>query len=124
MSEVKTGLLLFFVSLQELIGRPANRCAMTITIAQITFPITHVAVIVQSRLSGMDQSLEEAAMDLGGRPFQVTRDISLPMVIFSKVNLGESPDINALATLLISLAFVAVLIAGMVIFRQRRRGQT
>ena len=159
MPEVITGLslLLLFVSLQELIGWPASRGATTITIAHITFSMAYVAVIVQSRLSGMDRSLEEAAMDLGGRPFQVTWDITLPliapamisgwllaftlslddlviasftsgagastlpMLIFSKVKLGVSPDINALATLIIGVASIAVLVAGLLMFRQERR---
>ncbi len=158
MPEVITGLslLLLFVSLQETIGWPASRGATTITIAHITFSMAYVAVIVQSRLSGMDESLEEAAMDLGGRPFQVTWDITLPliapamvsgwllaftlslddlviasftsgagastlpMLIFSKVKLGVSPDINALATLIIGVAGIAVAVAGWLMFRQER----
>ena len=82
MPEVITGLslLLLFVSLQELIGWPAERGAMTIMIGHITFSMAYVAIIVQSRLMSMDQSLEEAAMDLGGRPFRVTIDITLPII--------------------------------------------
>ncbi len=95
----------------------------------------------------MDQSLEEAAMDLGGRPFRVMIDITLPliapamlagwllaftlslddlvlasfvsgpgastlpMLIFSKVKLGVTPDINALATLIMLFVSIAVVIA-------------
>ncbi len=82
MPDVITGLslLLLFVSLQELTGWPGSRGANTITIAHITFSMAYVAVIVQARLANMDQSLEEAAMDLGGRPFAVTRDITLPLI--------------------------------------------
>jgi len=158
MPEVITGLslLLLFVSLQELIGWPNSRGANTITIAHITFSMAYVAVVVQSRLASMDQSLEEAAMDLGGRPFAVTRDITLPliapamasgwllaftlslddlviasftsgagastlpMVIFSKVKLGVTPEVNALATLVIAVVSVAVLIAGWTMLRQQR----
>jgi putrescine transport system permease protein len=40
----------------------------TITIAHITFCTAYVAVVVQSRLSQLDPSLEEAAMDLGASP--------------------------------------------------------
>jgi putrescine transport system permease protein len=80
MPEVITGLslLLLFVSLQQLIGWPAQRGFGTITIAHTTFAMAYVAVIVQSRLSAMDESLEEAAMDLGGRPLRVVFDITLP----------------------------------------------
>jgi putrescine transport system permease protein len=158
MPEVITGLslLLLFVSLQELTGWPASRGANTITIAHITFSMAYVAVIVQSRLAGMDRSLEEAAMDLGGRPFAVTRDITLPliapamasgwllaftlslddlviasftsgagastlpMVIFSKVKLGVTPEVNALATLVIAAVAVGVILAGWIMFRQQR----
>ena len=156
MPEVITGisLLLLFVSLQQLIGWPGSRGATTITIAHITFSMAYVAVIVQSRLSGMNQSLEEAAMDLGGRPFQVAWDITLPliapamlagwllaftlslddlviasftsgagastlpMVIFSKVKLGVTPDVNALATLIIGIVALGILAASWIMRRK------
>jgi putrescine transport system permease protein len=149
MPEVITGLslLLLFVSLQQLIGWPAQRGFTTITIAHTTFALAYVTVVVQSRLAAMDESLEEAAMDLGGRPLRVVFDITLPliapamiagwllaftlslddlviasfvsgpggstlpMVIFSKVRLGVTPDINALATLIIVVVSLGVVIA-------------
>ena len=155
MPEVITGLslLLLFVSLQELIGWPLSRGASTITIAHITFSMAYVAVIVQSRLANMDQSLEEAAMDLGGRPMQVAFDITLPliapsmisgwllaftlslddlviasftsgagastlpMVIFSKIKLGVTPDINALASIIIGTVTVGIVIASWIMLR-------
>jgi putrescine transport system permease protein len=45
---------------------------------------------------------------------------TLPMVIFSKVRLGVSPDINALATIMISLVTLGVIVAGIVMARQQR----
>ena len=45
---------------------------------------------------------------------------TLPMVIFSKVRLGVSPDINALATIMVSLVSVGVVIAGYVMLRRER----
>ncbi|MEO0909958.1 MAG: ABC transporter permease subunit [Pseudomonadota bacterium] len=80
MPEVITGLslLVFFISLQELIGWPAERGFTTITIAHITFSMAFVAVIVQARLTGMGQTLEEAASDLGAKPFKVLTAITLP----------------------------------------------
>jgi putrescine transport system permease protein len=149
MPEVITGLslLLLFVSLQQLIGWPAQRGFTTITIAHTTFALAYVTVVVQSRLAAMDESLEEAAMDLGGRPLRVVFDITLPliapamiagwllaftlslddlvissfvsgpggstlpMVIFSKIRLGVTPDINALATLIIVVVSLGVVIA-------------
>lgn len=156
MPEVITGLslLLLFVSLEQLIGWPQGRGMTTIIIAHVTFCMAYVAVVVQSRLSGMDQSLEEAAMDLGARPVRVFFDVTLPMiapalvagwllaftlslddlviasfvtgpgastlpmVIFSKVRLGVSPDINALATIIIAIVALGVTIAT---FQLRRR---
>ena len=149
MPEVITGLslLLLFITLQEWTGWPGQRGFATITIAHLTFSMAYVAVIVQSRLMSMDESLEEAAMDLGGRPLRVVFDITLPlilpammagwllsftlslddlviaqfvsgpgsntlpMIIFSKVKLGVSPDINALATLIIVTVSLGVAIA-------------
>ena len=161
MPEVITGLslLLLFVSLQQLIGWPGQRGFMTITIAHTTFAMAYVTVIIQSRLSGMDQSLEEAAMDLGGKPFRVVFDITLPliapamiagwllaftlslddlviasfvsgpggstlpMVIFSKVKLGVTPDINALATLIMVFVSTGVIIAWYAARRAQRQSE-
>ncbi len=159
MPEVITGLslLLLFVALEQLIGWPAGRGLLTITIAHITFATAYVTVIVQSRLAGFDDSLEEAAMDLGARPakvfFRITLPLilpavvsgwllafvlswddvviaqfvsgpgssTLPMVIFSKVRLGVSPDINALATILVLLVAVGVVVSTLWMQRQERR---
>ena len=155
MPEVITGLslLLLFVAMEQLIGWPAGRGITTITIAHMTFSMAYVTVVVQSRLATLDESLEEAAMDLGARPakvfFLITMPIilpaiaagwllaftlswddlvitsfvtgpgssTLPIVIFSKVRLGVSPDINALATILVLL--VAIGTAGFGIYSQR-----
>jgi len=157
MPEVITGLslLLLFVTLQQLTGWPGQRGFSTITIAHTTFSMAYVAVIVQSRLMSMDVSLEEAAMDLGGRPLRVVFDITLPLIapamiagwllaftlslddlviasfvsgpgsstlpmyIFSKVKLGVSPDINALATLIIVAVSLGVLVAWVAMRRMR-----
>ena len=48
---------------------------------------------------------------------------TLPMVIFSKVRLGVSPDINALATIMVLLVTVGVIIAGILMARQEKRRQ-
>jgi len=73
-------LLLFFVSPDQLLGWPATRGALTITLAHITFGMAFVAVVVQSRLATVDRSLEEAAMDLGGRPHAVALEITVPII--------------------------------------------
>jgi putrescine transport system permease protein len=160
MPEVITGLslLLLFVALQQLIGWPKGVGAVTIALSHITFCMAYVTVVVQSRLAGMDMSLEEAAMDLGARPgrvfFRITLPLilpaiasgwllaftlswddlvitqfvagpassTLPMVIFSKVRFGVTPDINALATILVLI--VATGIAASTVwmrYQQRRR---
>ncbi|MGF7473615.1 ABC transporter permease subunit, partial [Salmonella enterica subsp. enterica serovar Minnesota] len=61
-------------------GWPAQRGATTIAIAHITFSMAYVAIVVRSRLGSLDRSLEEAAMDLGGRPLRVFFDITVPMI--------------------------------------------
>lgn len=157
--EIITGLslLLLFVSMEQLIGWPARRGIVTITIAHISFSIAYVAVIVQARLVGFDESLEEAALDLGARPAQVFRRITLPlifpalisgwllsftlswddvvisqfvagpgsstlpMVIFSKVRLGVSPDVNALATLMVLLVAVGVVVSSLLLQRREKQ---
>ena len=80
MPEVITGLslLLLFITLSDWIGWPSTRGFTTITIAHITFSLAYVAVIIQSRLTGMAQDLEEAALDLGAKPLRVLADITLP----------------------------------------------
>lgn len=82
MPEVITGLsmLLLFVAMESLFGFPQGRGMLTITIAHITFCLAYVAVIVQSRLVSLDESIEEAAMDLGARPLTVFFWITLPII--------------------------------------------
>jgi putrescine transport system permease protein len=159
MPDVITGLslLMLFVVMEGAVGWPAGRGFTTVTIAHMTLTLAYVTVIVQSRLSTLDDSLEEAAMDLGARPskifFVITLPIiapalisgwllaftislddlviasfvsgpgssTLPMVIFSKVRLGVSPDINALATIIVLLVTIGVITAGIFMHRQETR---
>ncbi|HEY7643327.1 MAG TPA: ABC transporter permease subunit [Steroidobacteraceae bacterium] len=161
MPEVITGLslLLLFVALAPLPFVPDARGFTTITIAHITLTLSYVTVIVQSRLSTMDDSLEEAAMDLGARPAKVFMVITLPiiapamisgwllaftlslddlviasftagpstntlpMMIFSTVRRGITPQINALATIMVMLVTIFVVIAGVLMARQEKRRQ-
>jgi putrescine transport system permease protein len=83
MPEVITGLslLLLFVTMESLFGWPAGRGMTTITIAHMTFSMAYVTVIVQSRLATFDESLEEAAMDLGAHPTKVFFVITLPIIL-------------------------------------------
>ncbi|GAA6194375.1 putrescine ABC transporter permease PotI [Phaeobacter gallaeciensis] len=80
MPEVITGLslLVFFISMKQLVGWPEQRGFATITIAHITFSLAYVAVTIQARLTGMGEDLEEAAADLGAKPFKVLTAITIP----------------------------------------------
>ena len=82
MPEVITGLslLLLFVAMAQLIGWPAERGLLTIWIAHTTFCTAYVAIVVSARLRELDLSIEEAAMDLGARPWKVFLLITIPMI--------------------------------------------
>ncbi|NQV99574.1 MAG: ABC transporter permease subunit [Rhodospirillales bacterium] len=82
MPEVLLGLsmLLLFVSMEQVINWPQTRGWLTISIAHVTFSIAYVVVVVQSRLKSVDRSLEEAALDLGARPWKVFFVITLPLI--------------------------------------------
>jgi spermidine/putrescine transport system permease protein len=109
----------------------------TMTIAHITFQIPFVAIVVRSRLAGMDPAIEEAAHDLGASTWQTFWNVTfplmlpgvlaggmlaftlslddfvvsffttgpgattLPILIYSSVKRGITPDINALSTLIV-----------------------
>ncbi|KZL09473.1 Inner membrane ABC transporter permease protein YdcV [Pseudovibrio axinellae] len=142
-------LLLFFVAVEQ------SRGFWTITIAHTTVSMCYVAIVVQSRLSGYDRSLEEAAMDLGCPPvrifFRITLpqifpgilagwmlaftlslddlviasfnsgpgSTTLPMKIYSQVRLGVTPEINAICTMLVVFVTIGVILASLLIKRQR-----
>jgi len=72
-------LLLLFVALQEAIGWPA-RGMLTIWIGHTMLCVSYVAITVQARLAVMDESLHEAAQDLGATPLRVFVDITLPLI--------------------------------------------
>jgi putrescine transport system permease protein len=71
-------LLLLFVAAQGWIGVPTSRGVLTVTIAHATFTSCFVAVLVRAQLASFDRTLEEAALDLGARPFAVLWRITLP----------------------------------------------
>ncbi|MDB6123627.1 MAG: Ornithine carbamoyltransferase [Pedosphaera sp.] len=114
----------------------------TMILAHVTFQIPFVAIVVRSRLVGLDPALEEAAGDLGANEWQTFRHVTLPLIlpgivaggmlaftlslddfvvsfftsgpgattlpilIYSSVKRGITPDINALSTLIV-LASIA-----------------
>lgn len=53
----------------------------TVVIAHVVFSVSYVAIVVRARLSGFDRSLEEAALDLGARPFQTFVRVTLPLIL-------------------------------------------
>lgn len=161
MPEVITGIssLMFFILMAQWVGWPGQRGFTTVTLAHITFSMVFVTTIVQARMMQSDRSIEEAAMDLGSRPWQVLRDVTipvispailsgwllaftislddvvitsfttgpgsttLPLLIWSKVKLGVTPDINALATLMVATVAVGVAVAGVYMNRAEARRQ-
>ena len=82
MPEVIVGmsLLLLMVGIQRSVGWP-ERGTMTIVLGHILLGLAYATVVIQSRLSEMDRSLEEAAMDLGCRPGQVFFLVTLPNIV-------------------------------------------
>ncbi|GGC07518.1 polyamine transporter PotC [Oxalicibacterium flavum] len=72
---VGVSLLIFFVMLNMTLGM------LSITLAHIAFSLGFVAIVVQSRLSGMDESLTEAARDCGATPWQAFRRVTLPLIM-------------------------------------------
>jgi spermidine/putrescine transport system permease protein len=134
-------LLAFFKLLGDLVSW-VSMGLMTMIIAHITFQIPFVAIVVRSRLVGMDPAIEEAAHDLGASTWQTFWNVTfplllpgvlagamlaftlslddfvvsffttgpgattLPILIYSSVKRGITPDINALSTLIV-LASVA-----------------
>ena len=149
-------LLLLFIAMEGLLGWPNGRGLDTIIIAHATFGMCFAAVVIQARLRQFDQSLEEAAMDLGARQpyvfFSVTLPLiapaiisawlltftlsfddlviasfvsgpgssTLPIVIFSKVRLGVTPEINAIATLMIGIIAIGVIIGARVMLGAKK----
>ena len=62
-------------------GRRHRLNLLTVIIAHITFCIGFVAIIVRARLAGMDESIFEAARDLGASPWQTFRLVTLPLIM-------------------------------------------
>ena len=76
---VGLSLLLLLVALQRALGVP-ERGAMTIWLGHTVLGMAYATVVVQSRLQEMNRSLEEAALDLGARPWKVFTAITLPLI--------------------------------------------
>ena len=57
-----------------------ERGLMTIWLGHLLLGIAYATVVVQARLQDLNPQLEEAAMDLGARPWQVFALVTLPMI--------------------------------------------
>jgi putrescine transport system permease protein len=81
MPEVIVGLslLLMLVSVQRSLGFP-ERGMLTIWIGHLLLGMAYATVVVQARLNDLNPQLEEAALDLGARPWQVFALVTLPMI--------------------------------------------
>lgn len=134
-------LLLFYSLIRNWLGL-LELGLTTMVLAHVTFQIPFVAIVVRSRLVGLDPALEEAARDLGANEWQTFTRVTLPLIlpgvlaggmlaftlslddfvvsfftsgpgsttlpilIYSSVKRGITPDINALSTLIV-LASIA-----------------
>ena len=79
MPEILLGvsLLIFFIT----VFGEESLSLLTVIIAHTTFCIGFVAIIVRARLAGMDESIFEAARDLGATPWQTFRLVTLPLIM-------------------------------------------
>jgi putrescine transport system permease protein len=148
---------MLFIGMEKLFGWPTGGGSTTVVIAHITLTLSYVTMIVQSRLQDFDQSIEEAALDLGASPlkvfFVITLPIispsiilgwllafaislddvviasfvagpgstTLPMIVFSSLRFGISPEINALATILMTMLSIGVIVSAIFIYKRKSR---
>src|SRR3990167_5094280 len=76
---VGLSLLLMLVSVQRWLGVP-ERGMGTIWAGHLLVGMAYATVVIQARLQGLNPQLEEAAQDLGARPWQVFYLVTLPMI--------------------------------------------
>lgn len=131
---------------------------VTLVIAHCTFCVPYIFITVRARLVGLDESLEEAALDLGASKLRVLCDIilpeimpavlsggllafamsfddviisifvtgpsvnTLPVIIYTMLKTGVTPEVNALASLMLLFTCLIVLLAAL-IRRRTARGQ-
>ncbi|MCG7599022.1 ABC transporter permease [Halomonas sp. McH1-25] len=136
----------FFVSIHRHTGLLQPGLG-TMIIAHVTFQIPFVALIVYSRLVGLDATLFEAAKDLYATPFKRAvhfliptlkpalisafflsftlsvddfvisfftagpESATLPIYIWGAIKKGVSPEINAIATLMIGAVAIAAVLS-------------
>lgn len=89
MPDVITGLsmLLLIIQVQTMLqGIFGNTSSFgngffTIFLGHATLCMAYITVVIRARLAELDQSLEEAAMDLGARPLKIFFVITLPLIM-------------------------------------------
>ncbi|MBR2001460.1 MAG: ABC transporter permease [Firmicutes bacterium] len=144
-----------FMAAFSLVGLPFGMT--TLIISHTAFCIPYIFMMVRARLEGMDQSIEDAARDLGAGPFRLFWDITLPMIlpavlsgmllafamsfddviislfvtgpkvntlpvkIYTKLKTGVTPEINALATIMLAVIVIALLLSNFISGRNTRR---
>ena len=131
---------------------------VTVIFGHVVFTLPYVVLIVSARLVGFDDSLEEAARDLGAGTITILREITLPlprpailasaliaftlsfdevvvsffttgtdntlpMLIWSMLRFGITPEINAIAALTIAVSTALALAAEMLLRRTQARPQ-
>ncbi len=148
-------LLMIFIGMERIFGLPLGKGILTLVIAHITLTVSYVTMIIRARLQDFDNSLEEAALDLGASPLKVFFVITLPlifpvivlgwllafalslddvviasfvagpgsttlpMIVFSSLRFGISPEVNALATILMTVLSIGVIITAVIIHKKR-----
>ena len=152
-------MLMFYALVREALGI-LELGMTTMILAHVTFQIPFVAIVVRSRLVGMDPALEEAAHDLGASSWQTFRHVTLPLIlpavvaggmlaftlslddfvvsffttgpgastlpilIYSSVKRGITPDINALSSLIVLASVVGTVAVAMLQRPQKAEGGT
>jgi putrescine transport system permease protein len=121
-------LLLLMVAIQQATsawdGGFPQRGLFTIWLGHLMIGMSYAAVVVQARLADLNPSLEEAAMDLGARPFQVFRLVTLPMISQALVSAWLLTFSLSLDDVVVSefLSGPGATTMPMVIFSRARRG--
>lgn len=137
-----------FLSVFSLMDLPFGM--LTLVIAHTAFCIPYIYSMVNTRLVGMDRSLEEAALDLGASRFRVFWDVTFPVIlpgilsgamlsfamsfddvvisifvtgptvntlpvkIYTKLKTGVTPEINALATVMLGITILILAVSSFV----------
>lgn len=98
---VGLSLLLLVVTMQNLFSLEGSRNIYTIWVGHMLVGTAYATVVIMARLREINLQYEEAALDLGARPFQVFHLITLPMI-------GQSLAAAWLLTFTLSLDDVVI----------------